>query len=115
MAASDVERARHALEKGAILRVLQDAYGGPALMVSALGVVLDNLGFPMSPAGLQFALTYLAESGYARVVRAKDVPGFRRDRMRPGDTVDTVVMAKLTPLGLRLVDGNAPEDGNIRF
>jgi|ERR1019366_2942163 hypothetical protein len=115
MLAIAIERARHAMEKGAILRVLQDAYGGPALMVGALGSVLDNLGYPMSPTNLQFSLTYLAESDYVRVVKAKDVPGFRRDRLRPGDSPETIVMVQLTPLGLRLVDGMAPEDGQIRF
>ena len=115
MATSDVERARHALEKGAILRVLQDAYGGPALMVSALGAVLDNLGFPMSPTGLQFALTYLGESGYARVSKAKDIPGFRRDRLRQGESPEMVVMAQLTPLGVKLLDGTVVEDEQIRF
>jgi len=115
MSASEVEKARHALEKGAILRVLQEAYGGPALMVAALAAVLDTLGFPMSPVNLQFSLTYLAGCGYVRIVRAKDVPGFRRDRLRKDDSPETIVMAEMQPLGLRLFDGTAPEDPLIRF
>ncbi len=115
MAASDVERARHALEKGAILRVLQDAYGGPAMTLSGLASVLDNLGFPMSPIGLQFALTYLGDTGFARVVKAKDLPGFRHDRLRQGESPETVMTAQLTPLGLKLLDGTVAEDEQIRF
>ena len=115
MSTTEVERARHALEKGAILRVLHDAYGGPAVMVSALAAVLDNLGYPMSQANLQFSLAYLADCEYARVVRARDVPGFRRDRLRPGDSPETVVMVQLLPAGLRLLDGAEEEDPQIRF
>lgn len=115
MSASELERARHASEKGAILRTLQDAYGGPAVMVGALAGVLDTLGYPMSSQNLQFSLTYLAESGYVDAVRAKDVPGFRRDRLRSGDSPETIVLARLTPKGLRLVDGQEAEDKLVRF
>jgi len=113
--ASEVERARHALEKGKLLEVLREAYGQAPMLTATIARVMDRLGFPMSGTGLQFALQYLADKGYARIVRAREVPGYRHDRLKEGDSPETIVLAALMPLGLQLIDGNVPEDPQVAF
>jgi hypothetical protein len=108
-----MEKARHAEEKGAILEALREDYAREMTSVRSLSRALDLLGHSMRAEALQFALAYLADSGYLRTWRSKDVPGFRRDRI--SDVADSIVFAKLTPKGLRLIDGYEPEDPGVMF
>ena len=75
---------------------------------------LDLRGYPVSPDSLGFHLVYLADEGYVRITRANEVPGWRMDRPNSGDP-NAIVWAKLTPKGLRLIDGVEPEDLGVRF
>lgn len=114
MNVSDLELMRHAAEKGAVLTALAQEYAREMVSVRSLYGALEITGTPMSMEGLQWALNYLADSGYVRIWRLKDLPTHRADRMMPGN-VDTIVFAKLLPLGVQLMDGRAPADPGIRF
>lgn len=114
MSISEMEQARHAEEKGAILMALKEDYGAKMTSVKSLGRALDLLGHPMRADGLQFALVYLADSGYLRIWRAEDLPGFRADRQSDVRR-DAVVFAKLLPRGLQLIDGQVAADVSVSF
>jgi len=114
MSISEMDRARHAEERGRILQALQQNYRVEMTSVRALAGALDLVGFPMTRAGLEFNLVLLADSGYLKVWRAKDLPGWRGDR--PMDrSAETILFARLSPLGLRLIDGAAAADPQVRF
>jgi hypothetical protein len=110
----NVERQRHAEERGRILQALKEEYGRGAVTVSTLLGALDALGYPMLPESLQFSLTYLCDQGYIGVTRACELPGWRRDRPN-GVLPDSIVTARILPLGIQLIDGMAPEDAGVRF
>lgn len=109
-----MEQARHAEEKGAILMALKEDYGAKMTSVKSLARALDLLGYPMRTESLQFALVYLADSGYVKIWRVEDLPGFRADRMTDMRR-DAVVFAKLLPRGLQLIDGQIEADRGITF
>ena len=114
MSIADVERARHAEERGAILLALSQDYSSRMTSVRALARALDLTGHPMRPEGLQFSLTYLAECDYIRIWRAEELPGWRSDRMN--DTRgDTIVFARLLARGLQLIDGQVAPDPSVIF
>lgn len=108
-----MSEARHALEKGQIIRSLKEVY--PRLVtVATLLRALDDVGFSMTPEGLAFALEYLAEQEYVAVQRNRDMPGWRRDRAGAGRP-DDIRFAKLAAEGLQLLDGRRPEDPLVAF
>lgn len=111
---NEMEAARHAQERGAILGALQQNYGAEMTSVRTLGRALDALGHAMRPIGLQFALTYLTDCGYIRIWRARDLPGYRSDRAND-ERGDEIVFAKLMPKGLRLIDGLVEADPGVSF
>jgi hypothetical protein len=116
MGLNEMEQARHATEKGQILRCLAQEYGREMTSVRNLSGALDLLGTPMSGDALQFSLIYLAEQGLIRIWRGRDTPGWRSDREQRGSmSAETIVFAKLLPKGLQLVDGIGAEDLGIRF
>ena len=84
------------------------------MTASTLLGALDAQNYPMTPESLQFSLTYLADQGYIAVSRAKDVPGYRRDRSN-ALLPETIVTARILPLGIRLIDALAQEDAAVRF
>lgn len=110
----EADRVRHAKEKGGILLALKEEYSGRATRVADLVRVMDLLGYPMTGENMQFSLQYLADDGYVLITRACDMPGFRRDRMGSG-AADMIVMAKITPRGIRLIDGTEPENAGVGF
>ena len=105
---------RRAEERGAILRSLQEDYGREMTTVRSLSGALDLQGYPMSVESLQFSLQYLGDQGYIDVIRASQVPGYRRDRMGAGKP-DTIIFVKLRPKGVQLLVGTAAEDPGVRF
>ena len=114
MSITEMEKARHAEERGAILQALRQEYASEMTSVRSLSRALDLLGYPTTAEGLQFHLSLLADKGYVRIWRAKNVPGFRRDRPI-AERGDAIVFARMTPSGLALVDGDAPEDVVVTF
>lgn len=114
MSFQNTEQLRHAEERGRILQVLQSEYGRGAVTAHTLLGALDALNYPMTLDSLQFSLTYLADSNYIAVTRASETPGYRKDR--PGSlTPYTIVTARVLPLGIQLIDGQAPADVGVRF
>jgi hypothetical protein len=108
------EAARHAEEKGTILKALKEEYARGMTSVRSLFSALDLVGRRMTPKGLQFALAYLADQEYIRIWRAEEVPGFRKDRMTDAN-VQTIVFARLTAKGLHLIDGRIDADPGVNF
>ncbi|HEY3416298.1 MAG TPA: hypothetical protein VGM23_05380 [Armatimonadota bacterium] len=106
--------ARHAQERGEILRVLKEDYGARMTTVLTLLRALDALGISLTPEGLAFHLEYLAEQQYVDVTRARDAPGFRRDRAGSGRP-EEIRFCKLRPKGLQLLDGRIEEDPMVTF
>ena len=111
---SEIEKARHAHERGDILRTLKEDYQREMTSVNSLGRALDAQGVSLSPAGLEFHLAYLEAQGYLRVGRARDKPGWRRDRPAAGKG-GAIMFAKLLPWGLHLLDGLSAEDPLVSF
>jgi hypothetical protein len=109
-----MEQARHAEERGAILQALKQDYGAKMTSVRALSRALDLVGHGMRPAGMQFALTYLADSQYIQIWRFEDTPGFRADRDSE-ERRDQIVFARLMPRGLQLIDGQIAADPSVSF
>jgi len=111
---ADIEKARWAQERGSILRTLKEDYVREMTSIRSLIRVLDAQGVPLSHDELSFHLRYLADQGYVRILRARDLPGFRRDR--PMDvSAETIMFAKLEPRGLQLLDGLIAEDPSVAF
>lgn len=109
-----LEQQRHAEERGAILRSLQEDYGREMTTVRSLSGALDLQGYPLSVESLQFSLQYLADQGYLKAIRAGEIPAYRRDRMGAGNP-ETILFVKLLPKGIQLLDGMAAEDPRVRF
>jgi hypothetical protein len=114
MSMSEIEQARHAQERGDILRTLKEDYVREMTSVNSLLRALDAQGVSLSGDGLEFHLVHLAAKGYIQIWRAREMPGWRKDR-RQGMKADTVMFARLLPLGLELLDGLAPEDPSVAF
>lgn len=111
-----VEKARHAQERGDILRTLKEDYQSEMTSIRNLIGALDAQGIALSPDGVAFHLVYLADQGYVRIWRAGDLPHQRKDRrtarwVKP----DTILFAKLLPKGLQLLDGHGAEDPGVSF
>lgn len=109
-----MDMVRHAAERGKILATLAEDYGRGSTSIHNLIGALDLLGVSLTDDGLAFHLTYLADGGYIQTTRARDLPSWRTDR-RCECNGDAIVLVKLLPLGLQLIDGNAPEDPQVRF
>jgi hypothetical protein len=113
---TEIEKARHAHERGEIIRTLKADYSSEMTALSGLRRALDLQGISLSQQDLEFHLTYLEEQGYARVWRARDLPGHRLDRQVPGwMKAGTIMFAKLLPRGLQLLDGLVGEDPSVAF
>ncbi len=111
-----VEQAKHARERGDTLRTLKEDYQSEMTSVRNLVGALDMQGVSLSLDGIAFHLEYLAEQGYVRIWRARDLPQHRKDRRRPGWVKpETILFAKLLPKGLQLLDGLAQEDPLVAF
>jgi len=114
MPKTDLELARHAAHRGAILRTLKEDYGPEMTTLRVLQRALDVQGVSLSAEDLEFHLTYLSDQAYVSIKRARDLPGFRTDR--PGAVKPSaILMAKLLPSGLQLLDGLIPEDPSVTF
>ena len=111
----EVELARHAEQRGLILRTLKEDFIAQLTTVRTLLRALDAQGQALSPEGLAFHLTYLELQGYVALIRARDLPDFRPDRWSPGAKSTSILGAKLLPLGLHLLDGKAPVDPSVTF
>jgi DNA-binding transcriptional ArsR family regulator len=114
MTLSRVEAQRHAEERGQILKLLREEYGGRLTTVRSLTGAMHLLGFPMSAATMQFSLAYLRDRGYIEVQTARQQPGYRIDRaidVHP----DAPVTARLMPDGVLLIDGHIKEDPAVIF
>lgn len=112
---SEIEKQRLARRKGDIIRILREDYLSRMTAVGGLIGALDMLGESISNESLQFDLTYLAQQGYIQIWRVRDLPGFRADRLNNIGPADQIRFAKLQPRGLQLLDGNAPEDPQVKF
>lgn len=111
---AEVEQARHAQERGAIIRTLKEDFRRAMTTVRVLLGALDAQGISLSPEGLAFHLEYLEGQGLAQISRAKGLPGYRRDRW-PTVKPETIIGAKLTAKGLQLLDGVIAEDPLVSF
>jgi len=110
----EMEEARHAEERGAILLALKQGYDQEMVSVGSLSKALNMVGSPMTVEGLQFSLSLLADSEYIKIWRAKAMGKWRADRvneMRP----DTIMFARLAPKGLLLIDGQIEADPLVTF
>jgi hypothetical protein len=109
-----MERARHASERGMVLRALYSDFGSRMTGISTLYKALDLLGYSMDIQGLEFHLALLSDLEYVKITRAEDLPGWRSDRPNSG-RARAIVFARLMPRGLNLIDGNIPSDPNVSF
>jgi len=110
----DMEAARHNEERGAILYALRQEVGAEMTSVRTLAMALNLAGMPMTHSGLQFSLGLLADAGYVKIWRARDVGAWRKDRLndvRP----EAILFARLLPQGLALIDGKSEPDPNVSF
>ena len=113
---ADLEKQRHAAERGDLLRTLKEDYTAEMTSTRSLLRALDAQGIALSQEGLGFHLTYLEEQGYIKAWRAREMPGARKDRRMKGWTKpETVMFAKLLPKGLQLIDGLIEEDPLVTF
>ncbi len=113
---TEVDQARHAHERGVIIRTLKEDYTSSMTSVRSLVGALDLQGISLASKDLEFHLIYLSDAGYVRVWRAKEMPGYRKDRRASGWIKgDTIMFARLTPKGLQLLDGLIPEDPLVLF
>jgi|GEM_PF-3415481 len=109
-----IEIHKQARRKGDIIRILYEDYTSAMTSVGSLAGALDMLGESVSPDSLQFHLVYLAQQSYIQIWRVRDLPGWRRDRIGVGPA-EQIRFAKLLPRGLQLLDGNCPEDPQVKF
>lgn len=112
---AEVEKQRHAVERGAILQTLAQDFTSEMTSVKVLRYSLDAQNISLSMEGLAFHLAYLEASKYVKLWRAKNVPGYRFDRVSGSQKPDTIMFAKLTPEGLKLVDGVIAADPLVTF
>ncbi len=110
----EMDEARHALERGEILKALRQEYGSAMVPVRSLAASLNLVGYPMTTDSLQFSLVLLADNGYLRIWRANEMGNWRADRENTGRP-DVVVFAKLLPKGLLLIDGRIAPDPSVSF
>jgi hypothetical protein len=111
---SEMERARHAEERGAVLQALRNDFVAQMTSVKTLSRALYMTGYSVTTDGLQFHLALLAASGYITIWRAKEMPGWRTDREQE-ESGDRIVFARMAPKGLKLIDGKVPEDSDVSF
>jgi DNA-binding transcriptional ArsR family regulator len=111
----ELENLRYAEIRGKILGILAEDYISRMTSIGTLVGALDLRGYSLSEDKLTFHLTYLEDSGYVRIWRTQDMPGFRRDRMLASASPDDIRFAKLMPAGLQLIDADRPEDPKVRF
>lgn len=105
------ELLRHAEERGRILQLLADIeMSSPGSLLAAL----ELWGHVISPESLLSHWRYLEQSGYIRVVRTRDLPGWRPDRVSEGSP-DQPRFASLLPKGMQLVSGQIEADPMVRF
>lgn len=109
---TDLENLRHAEARGKLLKLLAEDYTSRMTSVGTLRSALDLCGISVTK--IDFHLTYLEDSGFVRLWRTKDMPGFRADRHGEGNP-DAIGFAKVTPRGIQLIDGNIPEDPKVKF
>ena len=114
MSITEVEKARHNLERGAILRALQEDYTSRMTAISTLAGALDLLGYAMTRDSLTWSLNLLADSGYVRVVRADETAAWRRTKTHLASS-DAIVFAKILPKGLHLIDEQIDADPMVTF
>ena len=113
---SEIEQARHAEQRGTILRVLHEDYTAPMTSVGTLARILDSMGVSLSVESLEFHLVYLAQQGFIDIWRAGEMPKFRTDRRAiPFVSPQTIVFAKLSGKGAQLIDGNIAGDPKVAF
>lgn len=109
-----MDKARHAWNRGMILRCLSADFDREMTGVAVLQRTLDTLGVSLSEEDLAFHLAYLGDQGYVRIWRVREVTGFRRDRVS-GEKPDAIRFVKLLPRGLQLLDGHLAEDPMVAF
>lgn len=114
MSMSEVERQRYARQRGDIIRVLYEDYTANMTSVDSVIGTLDAMGTALAPETLDFHLVYLADSGYIRLWRTRDMPGWRSDRINRGNP-EEIRFAKLLPLGLQLLDGITDANPGVKF
>ena len=110
----EMEEARHGQERGTILQALKQGYQMEMVSLGTLASTLNLVGQPMTRDGLQFSLSLLADAGYVKIWRARDLATWRTDRpseVRP----DVILFARLTPKGLGLIDGYVMADPIVSF
>jgi len=111
---ADIEKARWSQARGAILLTLKDDYAHEMTSVASLIRVLDAQGVSLSHKDISFHLRYLSDQGYARIWRARDLPGFRRDRLMDVKP-EMIMFAQMQPRGLQLIDGQIDADPAVAF
>lgn len=111
---SEVENHRHAETRGKLLNILAEDYNTPMTSVGTIARALDLRGYPLTIEALNFHLNYLADSGYLKLWRSKDMAGFRRDRAS-FDSAECIRFAHLLPKGVQLIDGDIAEDPKVTF
>lgn len=110
------ETVRYAGDRGEIIRALKETYTSEMTPLRTLLGTLDLLRVSLSQEDLEFHLTYLSDRGYVRIWRAREMPGYRRDRRGPvWWKPETIMFAHLLPRGLNLLDGQVEEDPGVRF
>jgi len=109
---SESELARAGVERGQILTALKQDYGREMTSVRSLWKALDLLGHPISASGLQYSLNLLNDEGYIRVWRASE---FQRQDRVPDERGDVVIFCRVTPKGLRLIEGHEPANPSVVF
>jgi len=109
---SENELARAGVERGQILTALKQDYGREMTSVRSLWKALDLLGHPISASGLQYSLNLLTDEGYIRVWRASE---FQRQDRVPDERGDVIIFYRVTPKGLRLIEGQEPANPSVIF
>jgi hypothetical protein len=113
---SQMEKARHDQERGTILQMLFQDYTSQMTMVRTLARMLDSVNISISTESLNVHLVYLADQGYIRIWRARDMPGFRHDRpLSLFSSADAIVACKLIGRGVQLIDGVIDPDPKVAF
>ena len=108
---NNLQLQRHAEERGRILTLLADV---EMSSVKSLLFGLELSGYIMSPESLFSHCRYLQQSGYIRVLRVRDLPGWRADRVTEGNP-DELRFAALLPKGLQLASGQIEADPMVSF
>lgn len=111
---SEIEIQRYARQRGDIIRVLYEDYVSNMTPVHAIIGALDAMGTSLAAETLDFHLVYLSDSGYVKIWRTRDMPGWRSDRRGAGSP-DEIRFAKLLPLGLQLLDGIVAANPGVKF